>query len=263
MANSMRLLDYINTNDSSDTNARIARYLFQNRNTFPTMTITALADATFVTPATISRFVKSFGYPSFSALKADFDRFNKTSAAKLYRVRPETTNAIIHRPGDAFADYGNQIITAIQDTIQTVTPEMLTTLTRALDETNQVMLFGYSSAIRITRALQEGLILADKFTIAGDNLAMQRRLAKELTPDGLAIIISSYGNFFSAASDLFDDILSTNCRTILLTQQRDTFFSAALTDIICINEGAFQEIGSYPTSFFVDFFARYYYFHHQ
>src|SRR5699024_2389349 len=149
--------------------------------------------------------------------------------------------------------------TTLFRSLATVDISMIDQFIQLLNTHETIALFGYSSSLRAARSLQEGLLLSEKVTYMANNDTLQRQLTKELDETSLAIIISSYGNFFSNRSEVFDQILASNCQILLLTQQRDNFVSASIDHIFCINSKSFEKVGSYSTSFFIDFLCRRYF----
>ena len=71
-----RLIIYLDTASEKDTNYNIALFLANNFYRISSMRINELADACFVSPATISRFCKSLGYENFAHLKQECHSFH-------------------------------------------------------------------------------------------------------------------------------------------------------------------------------------------
>lgn len=259
MKQTLILLDYLNEHSVSDTFSRIIIFIFHFKTRIPDMTITEMADAIFVTPSTITRFCKHFGFRSFSELKEAIETENRTGPTRLFRLSKEEFINISSEPSLSFEDYGQAIIRSIQDTINTVDITILEELIQLIIEHKNIVIFGYSTSIQTARSLQEGLILSNKLTYVGGNSGIQKELARALTNDSLAIIISSYGNFFSNDSGVFDQILHSKCSTVLLTQQKNIFLSPSIDHIFNINSESFQKIGSYSMNFFIDFLCRKYF----
>lgn len=259
MKSTLILLDYLNEHAQTDTFSKIIIYIFTYRSLLPRMTITELAEKTYVTPSTITRFCKFFNFATFLELKEAIAVENQTDPTRLFRLNKEELNGISDQPSLSFQSYGNEIIQSIQNTLETVSIQMIDELIKLITEHNQIIIFGYSSSIQMARNLQEGLLLSDKLVFIGNTESRQKELARSLTEDSLALIISSYGNFFVNHSFIFDQILASNCQTALLTQQQDLFIRASIHAIFCINSISYQKIGSYFMNFFIDFLCRKYF----
>lgn len=259
MKQTLVLLDYLNEHTMSDTYSRIISYIFKTKAHIPEMTITEMAEAIFVTPSTITRFCKHFGFRSFLEFKEAVEAENQTDPTRLFRLSREEFLSISSEPYFSFEAYGQAIIRSIQDTINTVDITMIEQLIDLIISHENIMIFGYSTSIQTARSLQEGLILSNKLAYVGGNHGLQLELARSLTKDSLAIILSSYGNFFSNHSAIFDQILRSKCTTILLTQQQNNFFSPSIDHVFNINSESFQKVGSYSMNFFIDFLCRKYF----
>ncbi len=252
-------LDYLNEYPLSDTFSKIILFIFENKAQIPTMTISELADASYVTPPTITRFCRQFGFRSYFELKDVIEAENRTDPTRLFRLSKEEFSHIATEPMLSFESYGNRIVESIKDTLATVDIAMIDRFLQLIDTHQKIVIFGYSTSHRSARSLQEGLLLAEKLTFVANNDDLQMQLAQSLDKNSLAIIISSYGNFFSNRSAIFDQILTSHCKTILLTQQQNNFISASIDHIFCINSQSFEKIGSYSTNFFIDFMCRRYF----
>lgn len=259
MKQTLLLLDYLNEHALSDTFSRIIIYIFKFKTRIPEMTITEMAGAIFVTPSTITRFCKHFGFRSFSELKDLIETENRTDPTRLFRLSREEFQTISADPFLSFEAYGQSIIQSIQDTINTVDIAMLEELIQLIKKHETIVIFGYSTSIQTARSLQEGLLLSNKLAYVGSSYQGQKELARTLTKDSLAIIISSYGNFFSNNSKVFDQILRSNCSTALLTQQQNNFFSSSIDHVFNINSESFHKVGSFSMKFFIDFLCRKYF----
>lgn len=259
MKQTIVMLDYLNVNKSNDTFSKIITYIFENKLEVPILTINELADRTYVTPATISRFCKHFGFRSYIELKDAINRENRTDSTRLFRLSKEDFSVMNLQPSLSFESYGNEIIHSIQDTLNVVTMDMINQLLTLIHEHNHISIFGYSSSNQSARSLQEGLLLSNKLVTTSRNDDIQTQLAASLESDSLAIIISSYGNFFNTKSLLFDQILNSGCQVALLTQQQNIFTCASIDHLFCINSQNFQKIGSYSMNFFIDFLCRKYF----
>ena len=252
-------LDYLNGHSLTDTYSRIIVYIFNNKVQIPDMTITEMAEAIFVTPSTITRFCKHFRFRTFAELKEAIKIENQTDPTRLFRLSKEEFANISTEPSLSFEMYGREIMGSIQDTIDTVDITVIEELIELISQYNNIAIFGYSTSIQTARSLQEGLILSNKVTLVGNSYSLQKEIARTLTNDSLAIIISSYGNFFSNNSNIFDEILRSKAKTLLLTQQQDSFFASSIDHIFTINSKSFQKVGSYSMSFFIDFLCRKFY----
>lgn len=259
MKQSSILLDYLSEHSSGDTFSRIIIYIFSNKHAIPQMSITDLADSTFVTPSTISRFCKFFGFRTFQGLKDALRIESQTDPTRLFRLNKNELVEISTQPDLSFKAYGQAIIDSISDTMNAVDLNQVNRLIELIQTHEHIVVFGYSTSIRNARSLQEGLILSNKLTFVGSNQDLQEQLAKDLGENSLAIIISSYGNYFANNSLIFDEILKSKCTTVLLTQQKNIFVSASIDHIFAINSKNYQKIGSYSMNFFIDFLCRKYF----
>lgn len=259
MIKTIPLIEHLNSHKLSDTFSTIILYILSHRQKIPSMSISEVAEACFVSPATITRFCKNFQYSSFQELKNEINIENKTDATRLFSLSRSDLTAMNTNPKDSFFNYGQLIIEALEDTLKTIDISEIDTLINNIKNHQNVYLFGYSDGNHLAKKLQKGLLVSNKLTFAGNHFEQQVYLARKLKQEDLVIIISSFGNFFNNSNELFNELLNSEAKIILITQNNQLLVSPSFDNVICLNQINTQKAGNYPMNFFIDFLIKRYY----
>lgn len=75
-----KINNYLNSHGSKDSNYNIAMYIQNNIEEIPLLNTTQLAERSYVSQATVSRFVRSLNYDTYSDFKDDIIRYLEDTA---------------------------------------------------------------------------------------------------------------------------------------------------------------------------------------
>ena len=81
-------------------------------------------------------------------------------------------------------------------------------------------------------------------------------IAKSLTKNDLAIIMSNYGNYFSEYKEIKDILIQNNVPIILITLNYHSPQLLNFKDIIYLSSQPFTSVGSYPMKLFTEYLVR-------
>lgn len=259
MTNLIKMIHYLNTHDREDTYSRIIIFLSQNFEKIEGMTITQIAERCFVSPATLSRFTKHFNFESFPELRKTFSDNDFLDPTLSFGLTKYDLNSMKDTPNMYLQAYGQSIIASIEDIIQSVDLAEVDELLTLIHDTKDVCIFNYNPTNNITRTLQSGLFLSKKLVFTGENKSNQLELVATMNQDSLAIIISSFGNFFNTQSEIFSKIRQTNCKTVLITQNTQNLAISMIDNVVNISSKNHVKAGNYPMEFFIEYLCRCYY----
>ena len=90
----------------------------------------------------------------------------------------------------------------------------------------------------------------------GESYSKQLEIAKSLTKNDLAIIMSNYGNYFSEYKEIKDILIQNNVPIILITLNYHSPQLLNFKDIIYLSSQPFTGVGSYPMKLFTEYLVR-------
>lgn len=236
-----RFLTYVNSTSSGTTYSNIAYYISNNFSKITHMNLEELADACYVSQATISRFCRFLGFESFTHFKMECQRSLRDGERRINDIVTTISQ------GDdefrkSFRSYGDIIIDELQLLMDTMDVAQLDDLLDRIHNTEDVALFGIHRCASIIQELQFSFALKDKFVKAYAGSTHQLECAKTLKKDSLAIVVTSADGFWFEAHDVVDALVQSPCYKILLTTSHDRKRSDLFDEVILIGSG--QERGS-------------------
>ncbi|MDR7678627.1 MurR/RpiR family transcriptional regulator [Lactiplantibacillus plantarum] len=253
------MLTYLNQHTGEDTQTRIIHFLFSHYRRLEYMTIIELAQRCYVSPASISRFVHRFGYPSFEEMKHSLILEMRVSEPNFtYRLKPGSMQQLRTSPNDFYHGFAEEISGAIMDTVATFSYESIDRLLHQIINAKQVVLFGFDTMLNTLRIFQSAMLSQGIVVQLGDTPEIQRDQTSQLDHDSLAVVFSSFGMFFSKCPDVYSAIVQSEAHTILITQMSGSgIYSNTFDECLKISSSAINaEAGSYPMEFLLDYMAR-------
>lgn len=255
----MALIEYLNTHPRDDIYSRICTFILSDKKSFQELSISQLAENFFVSPATLSRFARRFGFKSFGDLRQAILEDDKVNAYLPFRVNKKDIVELKEESGKFFSSYCQEIVDAIIDMEETVSANDVDELIQIIHDAKDICVFGFSSSNEAISYLQGGLLYSQKLIFTASTEEQQRDLAKSMSPDSLVIIISSFGNFFYNNSEVHQEIMNSQAKTLLLTQHAQSMAITSMDTIFNVTKKNYLKAGTHPIEIFVDFLVRRYY----
>ncbi|OJG68334.1 hypothetical protein RV09_GL001581 [Enterococcus moraviensis] len=222
------------------------------------MTITEIADRCFVSPATLSRFCRHFGISNFASLRESLVSLASMKKHSGLRMKEQELLDLTNDPKSYLASYGTEIITAINDVLETIDIAQVDNILADIHQAEEVILIGYSSTLDLAKDLQTSFLLSQKLIFVGETEETQQAFVEELSKDSVIIVISSYGSVLNRSSELMRKINDSPAKSILLTQHTQNTLTNQFDLSVNVTTTNYVRIGSYPLSFFLDYFVRRY-----
>lgn len=252
------LLHYLNTNNRDATYSRIIIYLFTHVNEVRSLTITEIAERCFVSPATLTRFCRHFKISSFQSLRESVVSLGTMKKHNGLRMKEQELYDLKEHPKSYLKTYGNEIITAVNDVLQTIDIKQVDHVLTDVHLAKEVVLIGYSSTLELAKELQTSFLLSGKLVFVGETEEMQHAFVDNLTAESVVIVISSYGSILTKSSELMRKITDSSAKSILLTQNTQNTLTNLFDLAVNVTKTNYVRIGNYPLSFFLDYFVRRY-----
>ena len=178
--------------DFTQTEREIVQYIMKNPEIVSVSTIREMADKTFVSPATLSRFCKKLGFKGFNEFKLKFvsDLKNVTLDGKLLMQRPITDK-------DTLKDIVNKMealqIEAIIETRNEIDLDQLSKISDWIVNSQMVDIYAYDQNFALAQAAVYNFLQIQ--CRASANMALNSQLVQALNSNEnhLAMIISRTG----------------------------------------------------------------------
>lgn len=254
---------------SADARRAIGEFILRERNHLSDYTIADIAQATYSSKASVTRFAKTLGYDGWRDFIRDF----------MAEVRYESGHATAVDPnypfkaGDADEHVVNAVadaqFDAVADTIRLLNRGILARAVRQLEHARKVWVFGvspnsYLGGLFCRKMLSCGVsaqvVDADEHGI----------VARSLGPDDCALIISYSGNNASVnPMACVPELIKNKVRTIAITGEGDNYLrqQTPCTLTISSRESLYSKIATFGTeasilfllnALFACYFARNY-----
>ncbi|WP_429976261.1 MurR/RpiR family transcriptional regulator [Enterococcus sp. DIV0086] len=259
MNNYAFMLNYLNTHASDDSYSKIILFLIKNRKTATHISIQEVADACFVSNATISRFSKYFGFDNFSSLKKYIYDHSDIVPRLTFRIQNKSFSRLEKQPKKFLEEYKTIIEKSLDDVIDCLDMTTTDNFLEDIHSFENVYIFSSDNSFNLTQELQRGLFVSGKLVVSGQSEDDMERIVKELDAESLVIIISSFGNFLSEYPKIVNRIIKSKCNSCFLTQHTENMISSSFSRVISVTSHNHVEAGSYPLAFYCEFLVRRYF----
>ncbi|MHC5247653.1 MurR/RpiR family transcriptional regulator [Enterococcus sp. LJL90] len=251
-----KLYTYFNTEGSQATYYKLAEFVLQNINRLPDLSITQFAEETYVSKATITRFIHFLDMDSYQEFKRYFSLV--TGISKLFFLKmtiPEAKEVQDH-PENFLQQYTQQITDVIQDTAATLNIAEVDELIESVKAAPQVAFVGYSDSNYIAKDIQLGCFLIGKTIEVAESRKKFDDILERFGKEDLVVVLSNYGNFFTRHKDFYDELIAKEIPLVLVTQNYSSMESFRFKQTIYLTSKRQLNIGNYPMRIFSEYFVR-------
>lgn len=222
------LLRYINNTFVKDSNYDIAEAMVKNYFEIPNMTINDLADACYVSPASISRFIRTLGFEKFAQFKEfcantydiDTDYSSLVTKANENEIKP------------IFEKYTNNVIDNIQATFKNINYEQFDRISSMINDSDDVIVLGLEFALLLGQHFQGRMALMKKQVKVPMNFEEQLEIAKQTNGSSVVFIASIEGGYLYHNSKVVQQLEKNNAKIIILTLNDNTKLVKKATEIV-------------------------------
>lgn len=205
------LLAILNTNDESDTDFVIAKYILNNLNTMADTSIYKVAEDCFVSRSSVQRFIANIGYDSFTQMKQSIAEVVAHEGALLdYTDHSEYTNYLLE-----------SIRSMSEDIAEAASGDSFRKLLDMFAKADNIVILTAEDSAHACRLLQQQLLAFGKLIRIVTSAAKDLSLLNSLTENDLLMVCSITGNFALAANDQLPGIKAKKC---LITLNRTAVF---------------------------------------
>lgn len=245
------LQNLVNTTSSSDDiDINIARSLLQNVHVIDGNTpISVVAELCNTSCSSISRFINKLGFSGFSEFKESFVRLN-TERIELKISNCSDLNAI--------KSLSESITLSMEDLVSTFDLHIMNDLVDAVHDAKRIVIFTTRITGNLSLILQHALLTTGKFVMLYPQTHDQVHVAHNLTEGDLAIFISMEGTLLMNKAVTIP-VISSNIKTVLITQSKKQKFSEHFDLIISLGNHEASRVAKYKLLFYIDIFINRYY----
>lgn len=251
-----KLFSYINTEGSQATYYKLAEFVLQNTKRLPELSISQFSEETFVSNATITRFIHFLGFENYREFKKYFNCLIQTSKRSFLKLSSTEVTQIQNQPADFLHQYTQQIIQSIQDTANTMNIDEIDALISSVMSAEQVAFLGYSDSNIIAKDIQLGFLGVGKKIEVAESEKKMDDILESFGENDLIVILSNYGNFFKQHQQFYDQLLYQNVPIVLITQNYSSMDSFRFQQSIYLISERRLNIGNYPMRIFSEYFVR-------
>ena len=250
-----KILEYYNNATVKDTNWEIIRFLLSNLSNIENMSITEIADNTFVSKATITRFVRKFGYSNFQEFKQDIYNTYHNDLNASFRTSNQQLELLKHKPEVFLETYTESICEAIKDSTQLLDLDKIDTLINSL-LTRQSAIFAFNQPLTYAKEIQKDFLIKGKLISVGETFIKQKQIAERLDKQSTAVIFSNYGNYFKDYQQIIDIVIQNEVQLILVTLNYSSPLLINFDEVIVLSSKRFSDVGVYPLKLFTEYVVR-------
>lgn len=246
---SNKLLSYISTTQIHDSNYDIAVALVKNYERIKGMSIGEIADLCYASTASISRFSRFLGFENFKEFKyyleQDFSLKDDYSR-QFYAILCSDEKM-------AMATYRDELIENIYSTISLENMEVIPDVITAIHDSSTVAYFSHHFLWDIGRFFQGKMMLMGKYVEQFLSYDSQLESAQSLDKDSLAIVCTVGGSYISRYSRIWDSIIASECRLLVITQNLSNAYLNNADFVLRCGLSNLDDVGKYSAMMMTDF----------
>ncbi|MGC6767291.1 MurR/RpiR family transcriptional regulator [Enterococcus sp. LJL128] len=251
-------LTYLNTHERETSYSKIILYLLTHTEEVPKLTISEIAQQCYVSPATLTRFSRHFQFDSFASLRKALTALISLSPYNALRMNTVQFQLLKEEPESYLKNYSEEITTAVQDVLQTIDIRVIDELLQEIHNASTVVLIGYSATLELAKDIQTSLLSSKKVVFLGETEDLQQKLITSLDKQSVIIVISSYGTLLTKSPELVQMISQSPAKSVFITQNTKNMLTNQFSQTIHVTTENYVQIGTYPLTFFFDYFTRRY-----
>ena len=251
-----KLLSHYNSENSDNTYYRIIDYILHNLSKITDLSITELAENTFTSAATITRFIHYLGYDNYTSFRKEFQNFKYTNLKSFLKLTTPDIDNLKDNPQLFMDNYTLEVCNSIADVSSTLNVKQIDDFLLRLHSTKNVSFFGYGDSLTIAKDIQLGLLTRKKVVEVANNYEKQLEIVNNYDESCLVVIISNYGNYFNYYNDIYNKLVAKRIPIILITQNYTSMKQFDFEETIYLTSKRYPRIGNYPLRIFSEYIIR-------
>lgn len=233
--NTLHLLQaMINSENETETNRLIARYLLEHLHEIDNLSIYDLADGCFTSNSTVSRFAKSLGVNNFIEMKEVLSGY-QDYGLEMVTESLEYLDFSDRNYKKVLTNYVENICGSLK-VMEEINFDEIERLNEVIHNTKNVYMFGTELIGLLTRHYQLQMMSIGKVIYCCDDGVNHVEKANSLTEDDLAIIVSVDGNYINGNKNVILGLKKRGVKMVLITQNPTCKFRGQFDKVIYMGE---------------------------
>ena len=221
---------------------RIANFLRKNQNEAAFLSAVEIAETLDISEATVVRFARSMGFPSYPALRTSFQNSFKNRITHSSRIRSRLSD--LRENGDIFERLAITEIDYLSQALETVKPEQIAAAVKLTVERQRIYVFGTGPSTTLVDLMKIRLRRFGKDVIALRSSG--REIIDPLIsmgPDDLLFAICFF-DINPALQLVLDYANEVGCKVIMITDTLDSIIGDKADVILAAKRGPVSEFHS-------------------
>lgn len=204
----------LNADDPDSPDYRIADFLIKNVPKVGSMSIADIANGSFTSKSSVSRFCRRLGYRDFQSMSQTMQH------SQVFRYRRYDEYVPIEDGGEAADLYLMQLRRTVEDVGRYATPERIDHLTDLIFDHEKIGIFGQMHSLPVAMHFQMELSTIERFANCYLMQPEQERYIMQAGSDTVIFVISCTGKYFEYFSERASFHSSNRPYLVLLTNNR-------------------------------------------
>ncbi|TLG73817.1 MurR/RpiR family transcriptional regulator [Culicoidibacter larvae] len=253
-----RLTSFINNAKEQDIYYTVAYTILENQLAIGKISINDLAERCHVSPSTISRFCRMFGYDNFHQFKKNFEASLNVEQV-IFDISPKEIMQMMDDPKKDLTEYNLRVAKIMQHTVDNLDFDEIDIILKKIHDAQKVAFFGIMFPQYAASLMQMNLMYLNKITMAYNDTQEQLKCAENLDEDSVAVVFTNEGNISLISPAMTRAIYKSGATLVVITQNPDTKLSLKADHIITVGEAKGYDVGRFIMVQIVEILSKRYY----
>ena len=211
-----KLLCFVNTALVHDINYEIAVTMLKNYSRLHRMNLGELAELCYTSKSTLSRFCRFLGFESFKEMQ-ELLTFDYSLSMEYSRSFQAMLNNNLEK---AMESYRGQLIQNLESTLTGENLKIAENIVRKLRNSRNIAWFSHHFLWDIGHHFQSKMMMMGRYVEQFMDYGNQLKSAEKLGREDAAIICSIGGSYPTRYLNIWQKIISSGCRIVVITQNQ-------------------------------------------
>jgi len=242
------LLSYIDCTFKKNIYYELAILLLEHESEIQNSSIEKIAQACFVSTATLSRFCRKLGFENYNEFKNNFDQH--------YIINNYTNDFLQNAKKDLHSttkNYANDIHALMQMQLEGIDNDKVDWILNSIHNSNTILFLGHQLLQFFGSHFQQNLLRFHKLSYSFFQEVHQMEFITQMEPDALVIIMSVDGNYHLKHPKVMDLLVKKKAKIVVITQNTVTPLLNYCTSSLILKGKNENELGKYGILFLIDY----------
>ncbi|HFI0332534.1 TPA: MurR/RpiR family transcriptional regulator [Streptococcus suis] len=253
------LLRFMNESHSNRTQFSIAEGMLKNFKDIPTLSIYDMAEQCYVSPASISRFIKQLGFDTYG----DFKRACKDSIDIDVDYSTHVLKAQQADIEPLFQMYTENVKENLSYNLLNIDFEKLSRISDMIYKADKVVYLGLEFATLLGQHYQQKMAECNRYIHLPLSYEKQQEFAKESTSNSLAIVVSLEAGYFYHNQKVINQLKENGTKIIAITMSHNSKMLRDIDEVIICNKNNSDTEGRISLLHTLELLIMYYYINYK